>query len=76
MGKKITLELDVDTIARITSNHGGFYGGECIACDASGWLEPRHGYPHGSKEGMGNQVHHKPDCPMNAHLNDDGSLRE
>ncbi|MEK7554284.1 MAG: hypothetical protein AAB517_02885 [Patescibacteria group bacterium] len=77
MGKKITLELDADVVVQITENHGGYEAGKCLACGTHGWLcESRYGFPYGSKKGMANEVHHKPHCPMNTHLNDDGSLKE
>lgn len=77
MGNKITLTIDAEKIVQITENHGGYEAGKCVACDTHGWVtESRLGYPYGSKEGMKNQVRHGRDCPMNAHLNPDGSLRK
>lgn len=79
MGKKITLELDADVVVQATEDHGGYIAGKCVLCGSHGWMDSQHdhGYPYGSKKGaeLGNRVKHEKNCPMNAHLNDDGSLR-
>lgn len=46
---------------------------ECSACGATG-LAIRYGLP-ARVFGPSGRLHHKPKCPMNAYLNDDGTLR-
>jgi|GEM_PF-2703842 hypothetical protein len=76
--KQITLTLDIDKVVRVTKDRGGYKEGECVACGAHGWMHTRYGYPHGSRAGKekGNGINHKKDCPMNAYLNNDGSLKD
>lgn len=66
--KKIQVELDPDQIVQVTSNHGGYKGGECLVCGASGWLSGRYGLRSTSpdaKEWRGTHLVHKIGCPMN-----------
>jgi hypothetical protein len=77
--KKIMLTLGVKDVVQVLYGSGGRVGGTCLGCDASGTLtNARHGYPYGSEKGKKDigELTHKQDCPMNAHLNDDGSLRK
>ena len=65
--KKIKVEIDIRKIVRVTEDHGGYEAGECILCDASGWLEGRLGLPYGS-ENTGADLVHKKNCPINNEL--------
>jgi len=65
--KKIKVEISIQKIVRITEDYGGYEAGECLLCDASGWLEGRFGYPYGTKDASADLVHKK-DCPMNKEL--------
>lgn len=68
--KKITVEISIQKIVRITEDHGGYEVGECLLCDASGWLvENRFGHPYGAKD-TGADLCHKKDCPINKELTD------
>lgn len=71
-----TVAVDPKKLVIITENYGGYLGGECVVCGASGWLSPRYGYPHNSKKGlaMGNRIIHKEDCPMSKVLNENGDF--
>ncbi len=44
MVRTITLTLPLPEVVTVTSDHGGYLAGQCIACDEEGWLEPRYGY--------------------------------
>lgn len=69
--KKITLELDADKIVQIVQ----LVGIVCLVCKAYGSMTRRYGYPHGHVQ-TDDELVHKLNCPMNAHINEDGSLRE
>lgn len=45
----ITVSLPRKKLIEITSNDGGYLGGQCIVCGASGWTET---------------LKHKPGCPL------------
>ncbi|KKL57197.1 hypothetical protein LCGC14_2237850 [marine sediment metagenome] len=64
MKKKITVKLDIQKIVRITGNHGGYETGECLLCEASGWLEGEFGSPYSTKD-TGADLVHKKNCLMN-----------
>lgn len=67
--KKIKVELTLETLVPITEDHGGYESGECLLCDASGWLvEHRFGHPYGTK-GVNADLVHKKNCPINKELN-------
>lgn len=73
--------VDSSKIIRITSNDGGYMGGECLACGKSGYLREGYSYPFGStgyrgKGLLGNELVHAKNCPLNKHLNKDGTRRE
>lgn len=65
-----TVQVPADRVVQVTSNHGGYWAGECTLCDAVGWLDGRHGWKHGS-DCMSNRLIHKKSCPMNAVLDGD-----
>jgi len=69
----VTLKKEAEDVIIITENHGGYLEGKCFACGASGWINGC-GYPSRVKA-PGAHLQHKADCPMNAALNDDGSLK-
>lgn len=73
-----TIAVDAMKVVVVTENAGGYLAGVCIACDASGYLmDARNGYPHRVKKSvLGNSLIHKPDCPMNDVLNDNGSFKK
>ncbi len=71
-----TIPVDAKSVVIITEDNGGFLAGECVACKAGGWLDPRYGYPHRVKGSViGNRVIHKENCPMNEVFNDDGTFK-
>jgi hypothetical protein len=59
------VEVDIIEVVRITENHGGYLGGNCIACGSIGWLDERLGYRYKSKNISSNSLIHKRNCPMN-----------
>ncbi len=67
--KNKTVPVQIDKAVRVTSNDGGYLGGECLCCGQGGWLKAHYGYRHDSKEAKerGNVLRHKKDCPMNEH---------
>lgn len=83
-----TVPVPVDKIVQTTSNDGGYLGGTCLLCGASGvtssdTTSSRYGYPtyvqkmvdgSGKRLVMGNRLFHKSGCPMNAMLNSKGEL--
>ncbi len=72
-----TVAIDPKKVVIVTEDHGGYLAGECIACNALGWLEPRYGYPYRVKGTViGSGVVHKKGCPMNKVLNDDGTFKK
>lgn len=72
---RVMLKVKAEDVVVVTENHGGYTAGHCSACGAMGWIDG-HGYPHHAKDVMGNRLKHKPKCPMNAHLNADGSIKK
>ena len=66
--KKITVTIALKKLVLITEDHGGYEAGECLLCDASGWLvENRFGHSYGTKD-TGADLVHKKNCPMNKEL--------
>ena len=66
--KKIIVKLNMRKLVRITEDHGGYEAGECLLCDASGWLvDPEFGHPYGAKD-VGADLQHKKGCPINKEL--------
>ena len=61
---KITVKIDALKFVRVTEDHGGYEAGECLLCDASGWLEGRLGHPYGAKD-VGADLQHEKNCPIN-----------
>lgn len=45
--------IDARKLIIVTENHGGYKGGTCVHCDASGWID---------------RIKHKPECPVPAAL--------
>lgn len=39
---KVTVTMEADNLVRVRGNHGGYMDGECLVCDASGWLPLKH----------------------------------
>ena len=63
--QKITVTTTLKKLVPITEDHGGYEAGECILCDASGWLvEHRFGHPYETKD-VGADLIHKKNCPIN-----------
>lgn len=68
------IEIAADKVVIVTDDHGGYTGGKCIACGASGWLVgKRYGLPHGSPD-KANAMRHEKQCPMNAVLTPSGGI--
>ena len=65
--KKITAKINLQKIVRVTEDHGGYEVGECLLCDASGWLEGNLGHPYGTKD-AGADLVHKKNCPINKEI--------
>ena len=65
--KKIKVKIDLKKLVRITEDHGGYEVGECLLCDASGWLEGRFGHPYGTKD-TGADLKHEKNCPINSEI--------
>lgn len=64
----VTVRLPLNKLVVVTENHGGYMGGECISCGASGWLNGKYGLKAGTKdakEWKGTHLVHKPSCPVN-----------
>jgi hypothetical protein len=61
------VRVDIKEAVRVTENHGGYLGAECIICGECGWLDGKYGYAHGTKNVMGNHLIHTKACPMNKH---------
>ena len=69
------INLDINKIVQVTENHGGYLAGNCLACDASGWMDTKFGYPFRVRSlVMSNRLTHKLECPMNKYLKIDGTL--
>jgi hypothetical protein len=63
-----------DKIIQITEHHGGYVGGKCICCDATGWLSDyEYGLPFGVVPGKG--LTHAKQCVMNTVLDQNGKFR-
>jgi hypothetical protein len=69
----VTIQKEAKEVIVVDEDHGGHLQGHCFACGASGWLKGL-GYPNHA-DAPGAHLHHTAECPMNAVLNDDGSLR-
>ncbi len=69
----LMIQIPAEKAVRVTSEHGGYKTGLCLACQSGGWLDG-HGYPHGA-EVAGNLLQHRAECPMNEVLNEDGTLK-
>lgn len=54
--------VPIDDVIIITSNDGGYLGGRCSACGATGWLDNKYGYPFGCTPG--NKLVHTADCDL------------
>jgi hypothetical protein len=65
------VKIPIDRVIEITSNDGGYLGGRCLACNKGGYLREGRSYPHGYK-GLGNELVHSKECPMNRWLYKDG----
>jgi hypothetical protein len=66
--------IDAKKVVQITGDHSGYKSGQCLCCEASGWLDyPHYGYPFGTK-GKETKVVHKRSCPMNKVLGPRGGL--
>lgn len=77
MAKTRQVLVPINRVVSITANHGGYTGGVCAACGNSGWVTGDYGYPSRMREkALGNQLIHKPSCPMNEHVGDDGYLKK
>lgn len=70
-----TIPVPIDQVVRVTENHGGYRGGECIACGALGWIDGKYGDRFGANV-MSNRLIHKRECLMNAEIEaiESGSL--
>ena len=78
MIRKLRVTVDIDEIVQAKESLGGPPRGRCIVCREVGDFNPRYGYPNRVKNEIvfTNRIIHKPHCPMNNILNDDGTLRE
>lgn len=66
--KKIIVKLSMRKLVPITEDHGGYATGECLLCDASGWLvDNRFGHHYSTKD-IGADLQHKKGCPINKEL--------
>ena len=62
-----TIPIPIDKVVQVVENHGGYKGGECLACGALGWLEMKYGSRFGA-DVMSNRLIHKRECPMNEEI--------
>lgn len=63
-------KIPLDKAVQVTENHGGFTGGKCVICEASGWIEGRHGLRYGTpaaREWGGTFLVHTESCSVNPH---------
>lgn len=58
------IELQLNDVVVIDENHGGYLGGHCIACKASGWIEGRYGIAASAPK-RGAHLCHTKTCPVN-----------
>lgn len=58
--------VEPEILVQVTDNHGGYLGGRCLVCHATGWLDGKMGYRHGTNV-MGNRLIHTEDCPVGHH---------
>lgn len=75
----LKVEIPLSEAVRVNENPGGYQGGECIVCKASGWLDSSYGYPHYAKASstnpngvMTNSLFHEPNCPVGHALDEYG----
>jgi hypothetical protein len=68
------ISIPADKVVIVTENHGGYLGGKCLACGASGWLDNKYGWPFGTHDKPGFK-HHRT-CPMNDVLDSKGEFRK
>ncbi len=76
---KITVEKEAkDVIVPFFdySKYGAGVMSLCFVCDAAGWVKEDSGYPAGAKNVPEGSLQHKTNCPMNAVLNKDGTIKE
>ena len=71
---RITLQKNAKDVIIVTEDHGGHLSGYCFACGSSGWVNG-HGYPNRVKNVLGSHLKHRAECPMNAVLKNNGSLK-
>jgi len=67
--------MHIEDVVVVTEDFGIAEAGECLACGAKGWLETRYGFPSHVKN-VETKLKHEAGCPVNALLNDDGSLKK
>lgn len=72
------IQIDAKNVVIVTGDRGGYKEGMCVACRATGWLTTEFGRPNRAQkeEKSLSKLTHSSFCPMNAVLNDDGSLKE
>lgn len=69
------ITVTADKLVRVTTDHGGYTAGECLACGACGWLcEQKHGIPHNGNKEL-NALRHTPKCPVGSMLDKNGKWK-
>lgn len=70
--------IDAKNAVVVTVGRSGHKEGKCVACGSTGLLTAPFGLPNNEdkKEISISLLTHSSFCPMNAVLNDDGSLKE
>lgn len=73
--RRVTVTVKIKQFIRVTIHKGEFHGGACLLCDSIGWLDDApFGLPYESSV-LGNKLRHSKKCPLNDHLNQDGTLK-
>jgi len=63
----VKAHVPVHKLVVVTENHGGYLGGRCVICDATGWLDGEIGYAYNAKGLLGNELKHTRSCPVSPH---------
>lgn len=61
--RTVTVKMRLEDVVVVDEEHGGYTGGHCTACGASGWIDGRYGLRHDQPKGA--HLVHKRSCPMN-----------
>lgn len=72
MTTKLTVQLEPVKLVRVTSNDGGYLGGDCLVCDEGGWINGPDCVENLGTDridkGLTNQLLHRVFCPVGEYI--------